>query len=74
MSDDELNAIIDETLFGNRRVKHTRVRINGRWMDIETWLPDKDSPDDPSGGTYAGQKPPRHADIVRWYRKNPPPV
>lgn len=38
-----------------------RVRINGRWIHAETWLPLGSDPAKPPGGTYAGQMPPEYS-------------
>ena len=73
MNDDELNALIDEHLFNRTWTKHPRVRVNDRWHEVTTWLPDNAANWDVPPGTMVGQRPPNHAAVVRWFRENPPP-
>lgn len=53
----ELDAKIEVEIMGRPGAWHDRVRINDKWVDIVTWVPDYSSPENPPAGSYAGSKP-----------------
>jgi hypothetical protein len=60
----EMDAFVEEIIFGKRWVKHKEVIINETIRKVETWIPDWGSPNHPPAGTFAGQTPPeRSTDI-----------
>lgn len=61
----ELDALVDEKVFGNKWTFASYVMINGERRDGPTWLREDETSDDPMGGTYAGQTPPHYSTDIK---------
>ena len=53
----ELDGRIECEIMERPGAWHPWVQINGRWIDIETWIPDYASLEDPPKGSHAGSTP-----------------
>jgi hypothetical protein len=74
MTGDELNAKIEEVLFGRKWYRYPRVHTNDRWFDVETWLTEEESPLDMKPGRAVGCRPPDWCAVVEWFKNSRPPI
>lgn len=54
----EMDALVDEYLFGQEWYRSERVQINGKWFDVPTWIERPRTPESPAAGSEPGQVPP----------------
>lgn len=57
----ELDLWIERVIFKREWELHQKVRINGTWRVIPTYLLKTDDPSDPTSGQTAGSRPYRHS-------------
>ena len=60
----ELDARIEVEVMGRPGEWHDKVRINGTWVDVTTWIPDYATAADPPKGSYAGTRPPAYSTSI----------
>lgn len=58
------DAVVSELIFKKPYRLYRGVRINGKWIDIQTWMPEGSSAEDPPGGMTAGNVPPRYTSLI----------
>jgi hypothetical protein len=60
----ELDALVDEMIFGRKWECHPKVKINGRWFEVPTWMYVGFSPDNPMAGCIVGCTPPAYSTSI----------